>query len=41
MYLAYCEQVDADVAIKKVKLDDPNIHLVPALTAICAARQGP
>lgn len=30
VYLAYCADVDADVAIKMVKLDDPSIHLVRA-----------
>lgn len=30
VYLAYCADVDADVAIKMVKLDDKSIHLVRA-----------
>lgn len=34
VWLARCEAVNAEVAIKIVKLDDPNIHLVMRISQL-------
>lgn len=34
VWLARCEEVNAEVAIKIVKLDDPNIHLVMRISQL-------